>query len=193
MRKLLCLGTAIALAFAAPACGGKKKAGDKKAGDKKAGDKKAGDKKAGDDKKAGPSVKTDKGVDLEKKIVELEALCSGNPDFDQELVALRAKAEQLQAEIFAELTPIQKLQLSRHPGRPYALDYIAELMDDFVELHGDRAFRDDPAIVGGLAWFEGREILIIAHQKGFALNRIALAALPRGNPAPRHDTNASNP
>jgi acetyl-CoA carboxylase carboxyl transferase subunit alpha len=75
----------------------------------------------------------------------------------------------LRAEIFAKLTPWQKVQLSRHPLRPYALDYISRLSDEFVELHGDRAFRDDEAIVGGLgrlrAW-DRRPVLFLGHQKG---------------------------
>ena len=105
-------------------------------------------------------------VDLERKIEELRKLSTENVDFSSEIHRLRDKARTLQHEIFAELTAAQKVQLSRHPARPYMLDYIGLLTDEFVELHGDRGFRDDPAIVGGIARFEGEEILVVGHQKG---------------------------
>lgn len=105
-------------------------------------------------------------IDLEKKIEELRGLSTDSVDFSSEIRRLEQKAKKLQKEVFAELTPQQKIQLSRHPGRPYTLDYIKLLADDFVELHGDRGFRDDPAIVGGLAKFDRWEALVIGHQKG---------------------------
>ncbi|MBI4512416.1 MAG: acetyl-CoA carboxylase carboxyltransferase subunit alpha [Deltaproteobacteria bacterium] len=105
-------------------------------------------------------------VDLERKIEELKQLQVGSVDFGDEIRRLEKKARKLQQEIFAELSPWQKVQLSRHPARPYTLDYIQVLFDDFVELHGDRAFADDESIVGGMARFAGREILVIGHQKG---------------------------
>ena len=105
-------------------------------------------------------------VDLERKIEELQALSSDRVDFSAEIRKLTQKARKLQEEVFAELTATQKVQLSRHPARPYTLDYLALLVDDFVELHGDRSFRDDPAIIGGLARFADREVLILGHQKG---------------------------
>jgi acetyl-CoA carboxylase carboxyl transferase subunit alpha len=105
-------------------------------------------------------------VDLERKIAELRELSAGTVDFGDEIKRLERKARRLQEEIFAELSPWQKVQLSRHPGRPYTLDYVQILFDDFLELHGDRAFADDASIVGGIARFEGREILVIGHQKG---------------------------
>jgi acetyl-CoA carboxylase carboxyl transferase subunit alpha len=105
-------------------------------------------------------------IDLEKKISELRGLSSGAVDFTSEIRKLEQKARRLQKEVFAELSAQQKVQLARHPARPYMSDYIGFLMDDFVELHGDRSFRDDPAIVGGLAQFDEWEILVLGHQKG---------------------------
>ena len=105
-------------------------------------------------------------VDLERKIAELRGLSTDSVDFSSEITRLEQKARKLQKEVFAELTALQKVQLSRHPGRPYTLDYVSLLTDDFVELHGDRSFRDDPAIVGGIARFDQWEVLILGHQKG---------------------------
>ena len=105
-------------------------------------------------------------VDLERKIDELKQLSSGTVDFSDEVRRLEKKARRLQEEIFADLTAWQKVQLSRHPARPYTLDYLQLVCDDFVELHGDRAFADDASIVGGMARFEGREVLVLGHQKG---------------------------
>src|SRR5688572_32816437 len=92
-------------------------------------------------------------IDLEKKISELRGLSTPAVDFTSEIRKLEQKARKLQKEVFADLTAQQKVQLARHPGRPYMSDYIGLLMDDYIELHGDRSFRDDPAIVGGLAQF----------------------------------------
>jgi acetyl-CoA carboxylase carboxyl transferase subunit alpha len=105
-------------------------------------------------------------VDLERKIDELKQLSAGSVDFGDEIRRLEKKARKLQEEIFAELSPWQKVQLSRHPARPYTFDYTAVLFEEFVELHGDRAFADDPSIVGGMARFGGREVLVLGHQKG---------------------------
>jgi acetyl-CoA carboxylase carboxyl transferase subunit alpha len=105
-------------------------------------------------------------IDLERKIEELRGLSTATVDFSAEIAKLEQKARRLQKEVFADLTAQQKVQLSRHPARPYTLDYVRLLMDDFVELHGDRSFRDDPAIVGGLARFADQEILVLGHQKG---------------------------
>ncbi len=105
-------------------------------------------------------------VDLERKIEELRCLSSGTVDFSAEIRKLEQKARKLQKEVFSDLTPIQKVRLSRHPGRPYFLDYLKLLTEDFIELHGDRSFRDDPAIVGGMARFDRWEVLVIGHQKG---------------------------
>src|SRR5262245_66428528 len=105
-------------------------------------------------------------IELERKIDELRQLSRGSVDFAEEIRRLEKKARKLQEEIFAELLPWQKVQLSRHPARPYTLDYVALLFDEFVELHGDRAFADDDSIVGGLARFGAREVMVIGHQKG---------------------------
>jgi acetyl-CoA carboxylase carboxyl transferase subunit alpha len=105
-------------------------------------------------------------IDLEKKISELRVLSTESVDFSAEIRKLEQKARKLQKEIFADLSAQQKVQLARHPARPYMNDYIGLLMDDFVELHGDRSFRDDPAIVGGLAMFDEWEVLVLGHQKG---------------------------
>jgi acetyl-CoA carboxylase carboxyl transferase subunit alpha len=104
-------------------------------------------------------------IELERKIEELRGL-SDQVDMSSEIRKLEQKARKLQKEVFAELTAQQKVQLSRHPARPFMLDYVKLLTEDFVELHGDRSFRDDPAIVGGLARFDGREVLALGHQKG---------------------------
>jgi acetyl-CoA carboxylase carboxyl transferase subunit alpha len=105
-------------------------------------------------------------VDLERKIEELKQLSAGSVDFGDEIRRLEKKARKLQEEVFAELTPWQKVQLSRHPARPYTLDYVATMFDDFMELHGDRAFADDASIVAGMARLGRREVLVIGHQKG---------------------------
>jgi acetyl-CoA carboxylase carboxyl transferase subunit alpha len=105
-------------------------------------------------------------IDLEKKISELRGLSTDTVDFSSEIRKLEQKARRLQKEVFADLSAQQKVQLARHPARPYMMDYVGLLMDDFVELHGDRGFRDDPAIVGGLAMFDEWEVLVLGHQKG---------------------------
>jgi acetyl-CoA carboxylase carboxyl transferase subunit alpha len=105
-------------------------------------------------------------IELERKIEELRGLTADHLDMSSEIRKLEQKARKLQKEVFADLTAQQKVQLSRHPSRPYMLDYVRLLAEDFVELHGDRSFRDDPAIVGGLARFDGREVLVLGQQKG---------------------------
>jgi acetyl-CoA carboxylase carboxyl transferase subunit alpha len=105
-------------------------------------------------------------IDLERKISELRGLSTEAVDFSSEIRRLEQKAKKLQKEIFADLSAQQKVQLARHPGRPFTLDYVGLLMEDFVELHGDRSFRDDPAIIGGLAQFDEWEVLVLGHQKG---------------------------
>jgi acetyl-CoA carboxylase carboxyl transferase subunit alpha len=104
-------------------------------------------------------------VQLRRRIQELESFPSGSGQ-DKELDRLRATLKKTTAEIYASLTPWQKVQLARHPERPYTLDYIGWLMTDWVELHGDRAFGDDAAIVGGFANFGGRSVAVIGHEKG---------------------------
>jgi acetyl-CoA carboxylase carboxyl transferase subunit alpha len=105
-------------------------------------------------------------IDLERKISDLRGLSTATVDFSVQIRDLEKKARKLQKEIFADLSAQQKVQLARHPGRPYLLDYVQLLMDDFVELHGDRGFRDDPAIIGGIAQFDEWEVLVLGHQKG---------------------------
>ena len=105
-------------------------------------------------------------IDLERKISELRGLSTETVDFSAEIRKLEQKARKLQKEVFADLNAQQKVQLARHPGRPYMMDYVNLLMDDFVELHGDRGFSDDPAIIGGLATFDEWEVLVLGHQKG---------------------------
>lgn len=106
-------------------------------------------------------------AELEKKIEELTLFTSsGNIDLEEEILKLHKKADQLRAEIYSRLTPWQKAQISRHPNRPYTLDYIEAMCTDFLEMHGDRAFADDPAIVGGMAKLEGSSIVVVGHQKG---------------------------
>jgi acetyl-CoA carboxylase carboxyl transferase subunit alpha len=105
-------------------------------------------------------------VELEKKIEELKRFSVGTVDFADEIRRLEKKARKLQEEIFHELTPWQKVQLSRHQARPYTLDYVRLLLEDFVELHGDRAFADDAAIVAGFGRLGTRPVCVLGHQKG---------------------------
>jgi acetyl-CoA carboxylase carboxyl transferase subunit alpha len=105
-------------------------------------------------------------IDLETKIEELVRVSGDAPELRLQIKLLESRARELQQEIFAELTAWQKVQLSRHPARPYTLDYIERLIDGFVELHGDRRFADDPAIVAGFGTFEGTPVLCVGHQKG---------------------------
>ncbi len=106
-------------------------------------------------------------IELEKKIEELKKFTdSEEMDLSEAIGDLEKKAENLKKEIFAHLTPWQRIQLVRHPHRPYTLDYINLIMDNFQELHGDRSFSDDKAIVGGVANLAGRPIVIVGHQKG---------------------------
>ena len=106
-------------------------------------------------------------ADLETKIQELRQASNGPAlNIDKEVQALRDKLRKRTATIFRDLTPWQVSQLSRHPQRPYTLDYLRVICDEFQELAGDRAFADDQAIVGGLARIDGRPLMVIGHQKG---------------------------
>lgn len=105
-------------------------------------------------------------VELIMRVRELRSLAAQDERYSEELSRLEDRTSRLAREVFAKLSPIQKVQLSRHPARPYTLDYIGFLFDDFVELHGDRRFKDDPAIVAGLASFKGRSVIVMGHQKG---------------------------
>jgi len=107
--------------------------------------------------------------ELELKIEELRRLSDGKDlDITSELKKLEKKVKDLRSDIFSNLTRWQKTQLARHPERPYTLDYIGMIVEDFVELHGDRRFSDDLALVGGIGRLKGRDdsIVIIGHQKG---------------------------
>ncbi len=106
-------------------------------------------------------------ADLDGKIEALRvAQDQAEADVSDELQRLGKKSRALTAEIYSNLTPWQVSQVARHPQRPYTLDYLRLLCTDFHELHGDRAFADDHAIVGGLARFEGQPVMVIGHQKG---------------------------
>jgi acetyl-CoA carboxylase carboxyl transferase subunit alpha len=106
-------------------------------------------------------------AELQAKIDELRNVGSDNAiNLDEEIQRLQAKMRQKVKGIFSDLTPWQVSQLSRHPLRPYTLDYVEKIFDEFHELHGDRSFADDHAIVGGLARFRGRSVMFIGQQKG---------------------------
>lgn len=105
-------------------------------------------------------------AELEAKIEELRYVDSSDVNLGEQIEQLESKVDSLTKSIFSKLTPWQISQLSRHPLRPYTNDVIKLLFTDFQELHGDRAYGDDPAIVGGLARFEGRPVMVIGHQKG---------------------------
>ncbi len=114
-------------------------------------------------------------LDFEKPIAELEtrvaelretADSSDDIDIEAEIGKLETKAAKLLRDTYAKLTPWQKAQVARHPDRPHFKDYVAGIADDFLTLAGDRAFADDPAIVGGLARIDGRRVMLIGHEKG---------------------------
>lgn len=106
-------------------------------------------------------------AELEAKIRELRNVGSDNSlNLEEEIQRLEAKCRERTEAIFSGLSDWQISQLARHPQRPYTLDYIEHVFTDFVELHGDRAFADDPAMVGGLARLDGRPVVVIGHQKG---------------------------
>ncbi len=113
-------------------------------------------------------------LDFEKPIAELEARVAelretahaGELDLDAEIGRLEAKSGKLLRDTYSKLTPWQKAQVARHPERPHFKDYVAGLAEDFLPLAGDRAFADDPAILGGLATIDGRKVVLIGHEKG---------------------------
>jgi len=113
-------------------------------------------------------------LDFEKPLAELEArihqirelAAENSVDVTDEIRKLEARSAQLRQEIFSSLSPMQRLQLARHPRRPSTLDYIQAISDEWIELHGDRRGGDDPALVGGIARIDGRPTVIIGHQKG---------------------------
>jgi acetyl-CoA carboxylase carboxyl transferase subunit alpha len=105
-------------------------------------------------------------VELQRKIATLKGRTKSSPDLTREIRALEERAEALQRQIFSGLTHWQKVQLARHPGRPYTLDYIPRIITEFRELHGDRNFADDPAMVGGIGYFDRIPVVIMGQQKG---------------------------
>lgn len=113
-------------------------------------------------------------LDFEKPIVELEAkieelrkfTADKGIDLTNEIMILETKAREMKESIYGQLSPWQKVMLARHPDRPNTLDYIKLMFTDFLELHGDRLYGDDPAVVGGIARFQGRPVTVIGHLKG---------------------------
>jgi acetyl-CoA carboxylase carboxyl transferase subunit alpha len=107
-------------------------------------------------------------AELETRVSELKETASSSEDIDieAEVSRLEAKSSKLLRDTYAKLTPWQKAQVARHPDRPHFKDYVAGLADDFLPLAGDRAFADDPAIVGGFARIDGRRVMLLGHEKG---------------------------
>ena len=121
--------------------------------------------------------------ELEKKIEELTLFTTnGGIDLEEEILKLQKKSDQLLAEIYAKLSPWQKVQISRHPNRPYTLDYIEAMLTDFIEMHGDRGFADDPAVICGMAKLEGAPVVVIGHQKGKTLKDRVFRNFGQPNP-----------
>ena len=104
-------------------------------------------------------------IELEKKIEEMRKY-QDNLDIREEVKSLEKKVEEMKKSIYKKLTRWQRVQLARHPERPYTLDYIYLMTEDFIELHGDRNYGDDKAIIGGFAKIDGQKVMIIGHQKG---------------------------
>ncbi|HVO59037.1 MAG TPA: acetyl-CoA carboxylase carboxyltransferase subunit alpha [Dongiaceae bacterium] len=119
-------------------------------------------------KKAGESASTARQRELEKLEKEVDDLkrLAGNQDTDAELEQLREQVAELRREFYAHLGPWQRAQIARHPQRPYLTDYLPLLFTDFIELHGDRAFGDDKALIAGFGKFKGRPVAVIGQQKG---------------------------
>jgi acetyl-CoA carboxylase carboxyl transferase subunit alpha len=105
--------------------------------------------------------------EIVQRIEELRRISqSEDLELEEEIEKLVNKLDRLQSDVYSKITPYQRVQLARHPNRPYTLDYIKEIFEDFVELHGDRLFRDDPGIVGGWARLGGQSLMVIGQQKG---------------------------
>ena len=104
---------------------------------------------------------------LEEKLTQIKELASkSGKNLDEEALSIEKKINDLKKDIFSKLTRWQKVQLSRHPNRPYFLDYIYKMTDEFIEIHGDRLSKDDKAMVGGFAKVDGKTVMFIGHQKG---------------------------
>jgi acetyl-CoA carboxylase carboxyl transferase subunit alpha len=104
-------------------------------------------------------------VELEKRLEEL-SLRAMTQQEQEELVALKQRVERVREQLLRPTTAMERVQLARHPDRPYTLDFVSWIFEDFIEIHGDRRFADDPAIVCGLARFHGEPVLVVGHQKG---------------------------
>lgn len=106
-------------------------------------------------------------VELENKIAEMKAYAADeNVELKEEIKRLEARLQKLMEETYSKLTRWQRVQLARHPNRPYTLDYIDRIFDDFIELHGDRLYADDPALIAGLVRLDGKPIMFMGQQKG---------------------------
>ena len=106
-------------------------------------------------------------AELETRVAELrETASAGSIDIEAEVAKLEAKSGKLLKETYSRLTPWQKAQVARHPDRPHFKDFVAAITEEFLPLAGDRAFADDPAIIGGLAKIDGRRVMLIGHEKG---------------------------
>jgi acetyl-CoA carboxylase carboxyl transferase subunit alpha len=110
-------------------------------------------------------------LDLEEQIQALERTALDNPavEMAEEIKGLRLRLEELRRDTYEKLTPWQRVQIARHPRRPYTLDFIERVFTGFIEMHGDRHFADDKAIVGGAAYLDGRPVMVMGHQKGRTL------------------------
>ncbi len=108
-----------------------------------------------------PLAELEKQIEDARKVAEEQKL-----DVDQQIAPLQAKLGELRADIYKNLTPLQRVQVARSARRPFTLDYLRLAFTDFIELHGDRAFRDDPSIVGGWARLDGETVMVIGHQRG---------------------------
>jgi len=107
-------------------------------------------------------------AELERRIGELRHMDGeqAGVDLSDDIARLEKKLNRMRQDVYANLSRWQRTQIARHPQRPYTLDYVQALMENFVELHGDRSFADDRSIVGGVAWFNGQPIMVLGHQKG---------------------------
>jgi acetyl-CoA carboxylase carboxyl transferase subunit alpha len=121
-------------------------------------------------------------AEIVTRVRELRALSHKDESLASEVEVLEENAAQLAREVFRTLTPHQKVQLARHPNRPYLMDYVSRLFEDFVELHGDRRFADDPALIGGVARFRGRSVMVVGHQKGRTTKENVLRRFGSPNP-----------
>ncbi len=105
-------------------------------------------------------------AEIEGKIEDLRMAAGGRVDVREEISKLEKKANDMRERIYGGLTPWQRTQVARHQDRPTTEDYISIIMRDFVEMHGDRSFADDPAVIGGMAWFDDSPVMVIGHNKG---------------------------